>query len=117
MIDDSLQEKFFLTENAAQQINKLLSQEQEGFFFRLAVSGGGCSGFQYHFTLDNHKNRDDFAFSSYDAQIIIDETSLSFLEGSTLDYKKELIGSSFQISNPKAQSSCGCGNSFTIPLS
>ena len=81
---------------------------------RIAVKGGGCSGFQYVFSIVDQANEDDHVFEKNDCRVIIDKTSIQFLEGAKIDYSEELIGSSFKISNPKATSSCGCGTSFSF---
>tara|TARA_B100000700_G_C14757545_1_gene720497 strand:+ start:303 stop:641 length:339 start_codon:yes stop_codon:yes gene_type:complete len=81
---------------------------------RVAVKGGGCSGFQYVFKIVAKVNKDDQVFEKEDCRVVIDKTSLQFLEGAEIDYSEELIGSSFKISNPNATSSCGCGTSFSF---
>ena len=81
---------------------------------RIAVEGGGCSGFKYNIDYDNQINDDDFVISQETLKIIIDPISLQFLNGSVIDYKSELVGSRFVIENPNAVSSCGCGTSFSI---
>ena len=81
---------------------------------RVAVKGGGCSGFQYVFDIVENANEDDQVFEKEDCRVIIDKTSLQFLEGAEIDYSEELIGSSFKINNPNATSSCGCGTSFSF---
>ena len=81
---------------------------------RVAVKGGGCSGFQYVFNIVDNVNDDDQVFEKEDCRVIIDKTSLQFLEGAEIDYSEELIGSSFRINNPNATSSCGCGTSFSF---
>ena len=106
--------QFSLTENAAIRIKFLLDQEGKKCFFRLRVNGGGCSGFQYDFSFDEIKNNDDVIFKYNETEILIDEMSLSFLEGSSLEYIDDLSGSFFQVTNPNASSSCGCGTSFSI---
>jgi iron-sulfur cluster insertion protein len=78
------------------------------------VSGGGCSGFQYGFTFDDSKNDDDILIEKDGAAVLIDTTSLELLGGSQIDYVEDMIGASFQIKNPQAKSSCGCGNSFSV---
>ena len=98
------------TDKAIKQINHLLSQKDKGSFFRIAIKGGGCSGFQYDFSVDNKLQEDDLKFEN----ILIDKTSADMLKGSEVDYVLELIGSSFKISNPKSKSSCGCGVSFSL---
>ena len=98
------------TDKAIKQINLLLSQKDKGFFFRIAIKGGGCSGFQYDFSVDEKPQEDDLKFEN----ILIDKTSADMLKGSEVDYVSELIGNSFKISNPKSKSSCGCGVSFSL---
>ncbi|MEB3703142.1 Iron-sulfur cluster insertion protein ErpA [Candidatus Bealeia paramacronuclearis] len=106
-----------ITESAAKQIAHLISEEKEGgkdLMLRLTISGGGCSGFQYGFSLDNAVNPDDEIFESQGVKVIADEASLSLLEGSQIDYHEDLMSASFVIKNPNASSSCGCGNSFSV---
>jgi len=105
-----------LTENAARKILALMEEESaaSSLMFRVMVSGGGCSGFQYGFSLDQNKKDDDQQFEEKGVTLVVDEASLPLLEGAEIDYVEELIGSSFQIKNPNASSSCGCGNSFSI---
>ena len=98
------------TDKALKQIKSLLSKKDEGSFFRIAIKGGGCSGFQYEFTFENKKDEDDLNFEN----ILIDKTSADLLKGSEVDYVSELIGESFKISNPQTKSSCGCGVSFSL---
>ena len=104
-----------LSERAAKQIAKILETESEGTTLRIAVIGGGCSGFQYTFNLDTEgANEDDLVLTRDGATVFIDEMSIEFMEGSEIDYVDELIGASFQIKNPNAQSACGCGTSFAV---
>ena len=107
---------FGLTESAAVQISKLLLMEgePEKKFMRVAVEGGGCSGFQYIFKFDTERNNDDLVFEKNGVEVVVDEISLELVTGGKLDYVEELIGSYFQIANPNASSSCGCGTSFSI---
>ena len=98
------------TDKAIKQINHLLSQKDKGSFFRIAIKGGGCSGFQYDFSFDKSIEEDDLKFEN----ILIDKASADLLKGSEVDYVSELIGDSFKISNPKTKSSCGCGVSFSL---
>ena len=98
------------TDNALKQIQNLLSKKDDGSFFRIAIKGGGCSGFQYEFTFEQSKNDDDLIFQN----ILIDKTSADLLKNSEVDYVSELIGESFKISNPQTKSSCGCGVSFSL---
>ena len=98
------------TDKAIKQIKHLLSEKDKGSFFRIAIKGGGCSGFQYDFSFDKAIEKDDLKFEN----ILIDKTSADMLKGSEVDYVSELIGNSFKISNPKSKSSCGCGTSFSL---
>ncbi|HUA56988.1 MAG TPA: iron-sulfur cluster insertion protein ErpA [Candidatus Sulfotelmatobacter sp.] len=104
-----------VTESAARRIAFLMTQETTpNLKLRLAVSGGGCSGFQYGFSFDDTVNPDDRVFARDGAEIVIDETSLELLGGAEIDFVEDLVGAAFQIRNPNATSSCGCGNSFSI---
>ena len=98
------------TDKAIKQINNLLSKKDKGSFFRIAIKGGGCSGFQYDFSFDQNPKDEDLKFNN----IIIDKTSADLLKGSEVDYASDLIGDSFKISNPQSKSSCGCGVSFSL---
>ena len=98
------------TDNAIKHINNILSKKDEGIFFRIAIKGGGCSGFQYDFSYDNKISDDDMVQHN----ILIDKQSVELLKGSEIDYADELIGESFKITNPQTKSSCGCGVSFSL---
>ena len=98
------------TDKAIKQINHLLSKKDKGSFFRIAIKGGGCSGFQYDFSYDLKPGDDDLIQNN----ILIDKQSASLLKGSEIDYVEELIGESFKVSNPQTKSSCGCGVSFSL---
>jgi len=98
------------TDKAINQINLLLSSKEKGSFFRIAIKGGGCSGFQYDFSFDKSQNDDDLCQEN----ILIDKNSADLLKGSEVDFVKELIGDSFKINNPQSKSSCGCGVSFSL---
>ncbi len=104
-----------LSASAAKRVAWLLEQEEQpGLMLRVSVSGGGCSGFQYGFSLDDTVNPDDRTFERDGVTAVIDEVSLDLLAGSEIDYVEELVGASFQVKNPNATSSCGCGSSFSI---
>ena len=104
-----------ITERAARRIAALVAKEQsDGLKLRITVSGGGCSGFQYGFTLDDQNNDDDHLFERDGVTVVIDEVSLDLLKGSEVDFVEDLIGSYFAIKNPNASSTCGCGTSFSI---
>jgi iron-sulfur cluster insertion protein len=104
-----------ITDSAARRIAALKGQEAaEGAFLRIAVSGGGCSGFQYGLSFDDRKNADDVVFEHGGVVVVVDEVSLDLIAGAEVDFVEDLMGASFQIRNPNAVSSCGCGNSFSI---
>ena len=98
------------SKEAVEKINQLVAKKQLGTFFRIAVKGGGCSGFKYDFSFDSKIDNDDFKHEN----VVIDKSSLNMLKGSQIDFTNELIGNSFKISNPKTKSSCGCGISFSF---
>ena len=98
------------TDNAIKQINNLLSKKDKGAYFRIAIKGGGCSGFQYDFSYDIKASNDDLVQDN----ILIDKQSAELLKGSEIDYAEELIGESFKITNPQTKSSCGCGVSLSL---
>ena len=103
-----------ITDKAISKIEEVLSS-QKMKYFRIKVKGGGCSGFQYIFKSDNKINEEkDLIFNFKNLKILIDKNSFEFIDQSELDYKEELIGSTFSITNPNAKSSCGCGSSFSI---
>jgi iron-sulfur cluster insertion protein len=104
-----------VTESAARRIAILREQEQVGSAsLRIAVSGGGCSGFQYGLSFDDQTNPDDRVFQRDGVAVVVDDVSLDLLNGAEVDFVEDLMGASFQIRNPNAASSCGCGNSFSI---
>jgi iron-sulfur cluster insertion protein len=104
-----------LSESAARRIDQLKAAEgKTELMLRLAVSGGGCSGFSYGFSLDDQRRDDDHLFEDFGVTLVIDETSLDLLAGSVVDYVDELAGSSFTVKNPNAASTCGCGSSFAV---
>ena len=104
-----------LSDAATKRIAAILSSQNDPEQkLRIAVAGGGCSGFQYHFSFDSHVTPDDRVFAHGPAAIIVDEMSLGLLAGSVIDFVEDLAGSSFQIKNPLAKSGCGCGNSFSV---
>ena len=104
-----------MTNNAVLKIADLLAEENNPILkLRAFIQGGGCSGFTYGFTFDETQNEDDFVVQKGDVTLIIDAMSMQYLSGSTIDYKEDLTGSSFNIINPNAQSTCGCGSSFSV---
>ena len=102
--------KIEFTESAKKEIDRVVSEKGAKMYFRISVQGGGCSGFKYNFSFDDKINSNDSVFN----KTLIDKNSLKIIEGSIVDFKKELIGNSFVINNPKASSSCGCGLSFSV---
>ena len=104
-----MEKKLNFTDQALKQI-KMITKGEEKKYFRITVQGGGCSGFKYNFGFDAKSNDDDVIFG----KAIIDKSSLDIISGSVVDFKKEMIGESFVIDNPKATASCGCGLSFSI---
>jgi iron-sulfur cluster insertion protein len=105
---------FSVTESAAKRIAFLASREAKPVMMRVAVLGGGCSGFQYNFSFEEERSEDDLLIERNGATVVVDSTSLELLKGSELDYVEEMVGSAFQVRNPNATSSCGCGNSFSV---
>ena len=103
-----------VTQTAHAQINEILLEEQEAKYVRAFTSGGGCAGFNYGFTLENDTNEDDFVIERPGMRLLIDAMSMQYMMGATIDYKEELMGSSFTIKNPNAQTTCGCGSSFAV---
>ena len=103
-----------LTDNAVRRIARILSREPEGAALRVSVEGGGCSGFQYKFDMEQAKAGDDLVLAQGDSVVLIDPVSVQYLAGSEIDFVDELIGSSFKINNPNATASCGCGTSFSL---
>ncbi len=103
-----------LTAAAASRIKQVVAEQDSPCFLRVAVIGGGCSGFQYTFTLDDAKAEDDLEVTRDDAVLLVDEMSISLLQGSEIDFHSGLEGSMFTVSNPNATSSCGCGTSFAM---
>ena len=105
-----MEKKLEFTESARSQINKITQSDDKKKYFRISVQGGGCSGFKYNFSFDDKIQLDDVKFD----KTIVDKVSLDIIAGSTIDFKKEMIGESFIINNPKASASCGCGLSFSV---
>lgn len=103
-----------LSDSAARRVAAILAKEPAGTALRVSVSGGGCSGFQYGFDLDASREPDDLVIEKDGATVLIDAMSLMYLTGSEIDFVDDLIGASFQIRNPQATASCGCGTSFSI---
>lgn len=103
-----------ITESAVAKIQDILAEENNpSLKLRVFVQGGGCSGFQYGFTLDDQQADDDWALDISGVHILVDSMSGSYLQGAEIDYKDDVMGSSFSIKNPNAQTTCGCGSSFS----
>ena len=101
--------------NAVSKLKELIAEEgNPDLKLRIFVQGGGCSGFSYGFTFDELKNDDDFEFVEDSVKILVDAMSMQYLEGAEIDFKDDIMGSSFVINNPNATSTCGCGSSFAI---
>lgn len=104
-----------MTESAARRVAELRRQENlPDAFLRLAVSGGGCSGFQYGFSFDDTRQSEDVVFEQDGVQLVVDEVSLELVKGAEIDFVEDMMGASFQVRNPNAASSCGCGSSFSV---
>jgi len=104
-----------LSDSAARRIAELAAAEdQPGLMLRVAVTGGGCSGFQYNFAFDDARADDDLVIEKLGATVLVDTVSLGFLTGSEIDFVEDMLGSSFSVKNPNATSSCGCGSSFAV---
>lgn len=102
-----------ITDNAMHKIQEILQEENNPEAkIRAFVQGGGCSGFSYGFTVDTEQTEDDFTIA--DNLVIVDGSSMQYLEGATIDYVEDLVGSSFKVVNPNAETTCGCGSSFSV---
>ena len=104
-----MEKKLEFTDSAKSQIQKITKSDEKKYF-RIAVQGGGCSGFKYNFSFDDKIEKDDILFD----KTVIDRQSLDIIAGSVIDFNKEMIGETFSIKNPKASASCGCGLSFSV---
>jgi iron-sulfur cluster insertion protein len=103
-----------LTESAVVKLRDLFAEESNpNLLLRVFVQGGGCSGFQYGFTFDEQRNEDDFDVPA-EVPVVVDSMSMQYLQGTTIDYREDTMGANFSINNPQAQSTCGCGSSFSI---
>jgi iron-sulfur cluster insertion protein len=104
-----------LESGAVAKLRELVAEEgNPDLMLRVFVQGGGCSGMSYGFTFDEMQNEDDFDFAYEEVKVVIDSMSMQYLQGATIDYKDDIMGSSFVINNPQAQTTCGCGSSFSI---
>jgi iron-sulfur cluster assembly accessory protein len=107
-------ESVTVSERAARRIGEILQAEPNGTMLRVSVKGGGCSGFQYKFDMDRAKAEDDLVIAREGAVVLIDPVSVNYMAGSEIDFVENLIGASFQVKNPQAKASCGCGTSFSL---
>lgn len=105
-----------ITESAKAKVIDLLNEENNpSLMLRTFVQGGGCSGFQYGFTFDEEQNEDDFQIELNSKwKLVVDSMSMQYLQGAKIDYTEDLNGSQFTIKNPNAQTTCGCGSSFSV---
>ena len=108
-------EALSISDSAVRRLNQLFAEEsRSGRMLRLAISGGGCAGFQYHFEFDDKVGEDDVTIERDGVRVVIDATSLELVRGAEIDFVEDLLGSYFQVNNPNATSSCGCGSSFSL---
>ena len=103
-----------VTERAFDRLAEIAAESGEGKALRVAVLGGGCSGFQYEFALEDGPAEDDLIIEGKGQRVLVDPESMPFLSGSVIDFKDELIGARFAVENPNATSTCGCGTSFSV---
>jgi iron-sulfur cluster assembly accessory protein len=103
-----------ISDRAARRIAQILQAEAPPAMLRLAVTGGGCSGFQYNFAVDDARTEEDLVLEKDGATVLIDPVSLDFLQGAEIDFTDDLIGQAFKVNNPNATASCGCGTSFSV---
>jgi iron-sulfur cluster insertion protein len=104
-----------ITEHAASKIKEVIAEEgNSDLRLRVFVQGGGCSGFQYGFTLDEQQNEDDFSIDAHGIAVLVDSMSIQYLQGAEINYVDDISGSQFTIKNPNAETTCGCGSSFSM---
>lgn len=103
-----------ITESAGAKVAELIQEEQNVEALRVFVQGGGCSGMQYGFAFEETQNEDDFVVEQNGVKFLVDAMSMQYLQGATIDYKESFEGSNFVIQNPNAETSCGCGSSFSV---
>ena len=113
-MSETLSQQVTLSTSAVKRISAILSKSEGAPSLRISVEGGGCSGFSYKYDLTGEREDDDFLIEQDGARVVIDQVSLAYLEGSVVDFVDDLMGQSFQIRNPNAVASCGCGTSFSI---
>lgn len=113
LVEEDVEEMVTLTPSAVQAVRDLLAKrELTGYALRVFVSGGGCSGLQYGMALEGNIRAEDFTREFEDVKVVVDEVSINYLRGATVDYIENVMGSGFKIENPNAVSACGCGSSF-----
>ena len=113
LLDQVQNDQITLTSAAAQAVRDLLEKRDlTGYALRVFISGGGCSGYQYGMALEGNKREEDLSFVHDGIEVVVDEVSINYLRGATIDYVEDLMGSGFKIENPNAVSTCGCGSSF-----
>jgi iron-sulfur cluster insertion protein len=104
-----------LESGAVAKLRDLVAEEgNPDLMLRVFVQGGGCSGMSYGFTFEEIQNEDDFDFAYEDVRVVVDSMSMQYLQGASIDYKEDIMGASFVIDNPQAQTTCGCGSSFSV---
>jgi iron-sulfur cluster assembly protein len=102
-----------LTEKAAEAVNNMLKQKElEGFALRVFIQGGGCSGYQYGMALEDNIRESDLSYVHHGVKVVVDDVSIEYMDGATIDYIEDVMGSGFKVENPNAMASCGCGSSF-----
>ncbi|MEM1380918.1 MAG: iron-sulfur cluster insertion protein ErpA [Pseudomonadota bacterium] len=114
MDGEELTKPITMTESAARRVAEVLADEPPGAMLRVAVLGGGCSGFQYSFEITTEQEEGDLVLEDLGAKIVVDEISQQYMPGAVIDFAEELIAAAFKIDNPLAKSGCGCGTSFSI---
>jgi iron-sulfur cluster assembly protein len=113
LLEQEKTETISLTDSAAKAVNELLQKrELDGYALRVYIAGGGCSGYQYGMALEGNIRQEDLVFEQHGVKVVVDEVSINYLRGASIDYVDEIMGSGFKIENPNAISSCGCGSSF-----
>lgn len=102
-----------IKESALKKIAEILTEEPKGSMLRVFVQGGGCSGFQYGFEITKEQNDDDFQFGNDTVKVLVDAMSIQYMQNASIDFVEDLMGASFNIDNPHAETTCGCGSSFS----
>jgi iron-sulfur cluster assembly protein len=113
LLEQTQIDQITITESAAKAVQELINTRNlPGYTLRVYISGGGCSGFQYGMALEGNVRDSDLVFEDFGVKVIVDEISINYLHGATIDYVDELMGSGFKINNPNAVATCGCGQSY-----